>query len=63
MTHLKQMELAAESVIPEDIEKLADEQVTIESLLLKLMNDYREDKKEMFASVENAMHKKKLITK
>jgi hypothetical protein len=63
MTHMKQVELAAESVIPEDAEKLADEQATIEALLLKLINDYREVKKEMFGLVEKAMHRKSLMTK
>lgn len=63
MTHMKQIELAAESVIPEDAEKLADEQATIESLLLKFINDYREVKKDMFTLVEKAMNRKKLITK
>jgi hypothetical protein len=63
MDHMKQVGLAAEGVIPEDAEKLADEQATIQSLLLKLITDYREVKKEMFALVEKAMHRKKLITK
>ena len=63
MDHMKQVELAAENVAPEDPEKLADAQATIEALLLKLINDYREVKKEMFALVEKAMHSKKLITK
>ena len=63
MTHMKQIELAAENVIPEDAEKLLDEQATIESLLLKLISDYREVKKEMFTLVEKAMDRKKLITK
>ena len=63
MDHLKQMELAAENVAPEDAEKLAGDQATIETLLLKLINDYREVKKEMFALVEKAMHRKDLVTK
>jgi len=62
-THMKQIELAAESVIPEDAEKLADDQATIESLLIKLINDYREVKKEMFALIEKGANRKKLITK
>lgn len=62
-THMKQVELAAEHVAPEDAEKLADDQATIEALLLKLINDYREVKKEMFALVEKAMHRKNLVTK
>ncbi|HEY9000718.1 MAG TPA: hypothetical protein VIM89_05165 [Mucilaginibacter sp.] len=63
MTHMKEVELAAESIIPEDAEKLAEKQATIEVLLLKFINDYREVKKEMFALVEKAMHRKKLVTK
>ena len=63
MDHMKQVELAVENVAPEDAEKLADDQATIEALLLKLINDYREVKKEMFALVEKAMHSKNLITK
>lgn len=59
---MKQLELAAENVIPEDAEMLADTQATIESQLLKLINEYREVKKEMFALVENARHHKKIIT-
>lgn len=59
---MKQLELAAENVIPEDAEMLADTQATIESQLLKLINEYREVKKEMFALVENARHRKKIIT-
>ena len=62
MNQVKQLELAAESVIPEDAEKLTDEQATIESLYLKLITDYKEVKKEMFSQVEKAMHQKKLIT-
>jgi len=59
--HLKQLELVAENVIPEDIENLADAQVEIESLVSKLVNEYREVKKELFALVEKAMNEKKLI--
>lgn len=62
-THMKQIELAAESIIPEDAEKLVEDQATIESLLLKLINDYRDVKKDMFTLVEKAMNRKKLITK
>jgi hypothetical protein len=62
MMHRKQVELAAESIIPEDAEKVTEEQITIESLLIKLINDYREVKKEMFALVEKGMNRKKLIT-
>jgi hypothetical protein len=61
--HMKQVELAAERVVPEDIEKLADDQTTIESLFHKLITDYREVKKEMFAMVEKAMHRKKRVNK
>ncbi|MBS1527268.1 MAG: hypothetical protein JST19_16570 [Bacteroidetes bacterium] len=61
--HMKQLELAAENVVPEDNEKLADEQATLEALLFKLINEYREVKKEMFALVEGARHKRTLITK
>ncbi|MBS1532252.1 MAG: hypothetical protein JSU01_18265 [Bacteroidetes bacterium] len=60
--HMKQLELTAENVISEDIEKLADEQATLESLLFKLINEYRTVKKEMFALVEKARREKKLIT-
>jgi len=60
-SHIKQMELTAENVIPEDTEKLADTQATLESLLFKLINEYRDVKKEMFALVESAGHAKKLI--
>ena len=60
--HVKQLELAAENVIPEDTEKLADTQATLEILLFQLVNEYREVKKEMFALVESAQHEKKLVT-
>ena len=59
--HIKQLELAAENVIPEDTEKLADTQATLEPLVLNLINEYRDVKKEMFALVESAGHAKKLI--
>ena len=35
-SHIKQMELTAENVIPEDTEKLADTQATLESLVVKI---------------------------
>jgi hypothetical protein len=60
--HVKQLGLAAENIIPEYTEKLAENQATIESLLFKLINEYRAVKKEIFILVEDAMRKKKLIT-
>ncbi|HVW15984.1 MAG TPA: hypothetical protein VHB54_19300 [Mucilaginibacter sp.] len=60
--HMKELELAAENVVQEDNEKLANEQEELEVVLFKLINEYREVKKEMFALVESARHKKKLIT-
>ncbi|MBS1504889.1 MAG: hypothetical protein JST32_22705 [Bacteroidetes bacterium] len=60
--HMKELELAAENVVREDNEKLANEQEELEVVLFKLINEYREVKKEMFALVESARHKKKLIT-
>lgn len=61
--HLKQLELVAENIIPEDIGNLTDAHVEIGSLVSKLVNEYREVKKQLFALVERAMTEKKLIVK
>jgi len=49
---LKQLELMAEDIIPEDIDSLADKQIEIEYLVTGLLNEYREVKKELFSIVE-----------
>lgn len=59
--HLKQFELITENVIPEDIDNLAEAQTSIETLVGKLVSDYRGTKKELFDLVEKAMTEKKLI--
>lgn len=60
-THTRQLELIAESIVHEDAEKLADAQATLELLVLKLISEYKEVKKELFGLVENAWQAKKLI--
>lgn len=61
--HLKQLELVAENIIPEDTGSLTDAHFEIGSLVSKLVNEYREVKKQLFALVERAMTEKKLIVK
>jgi hypothetical protein len=58
---LKQLELMAEDIIPEDVEELAESQVNLEGWVANLMNDYRETKKEIFALVGWVTHRNKLI--
>jgi hypothetical protein len=59
--HLKQLELVAKNIIPENTRNLADAQGGIESLVSKLAKDFREIKKELFALVERTMTETKLI--
>lgn len=58
---LKQLELMAEDIIPEDTEELAGRQAKLENEVANITNQYREIKKELFELVENAMHGRKLI--
>jgi len=50
---LKMVELMAEGIVPEDAEDLAANQVQLESLMTRLILDYRDVKKQLFALVES----------
>jgi hypothetical protein len=59
--HLKQLELTAENIIPEDLEELSAAHSRLESSVIRFINEYREVKKDLFDLVESAMKEKKLI--
>ncbi|MFI5136458.1 MAG: hypothetical protein ACHQIM_01440 [Sphingobacteriales bacterium] len=52
---LKQVELMAEEIIPENAEDLAANQVQLESLMTRLTLDYRDVKKQLFELVESVI--------
>jgi SMC interacting uncharacterized protein involved in chromosome segregation len=56
---LKQLELMAEDIIPENAEKLAGTQVHLESLVSTIIHEYRAVKKEIFEVIENVMKNNK----
>lgn len=58
---LKQLELMAEDIIPEDADDLAANQIRLEAMVTKLINDYRTTKKEIFMLVGGVAHQNKLI--
>jgi len=58
---LKQVELMAEDVIPENSEDLAVNQVHLEQLMTNLTFDYRNVKKVLFALVEHVMRDYKVL--
>jgi len=62
LEQLRHLELMAESIIPEDAEELAENQVRLDELITPLINDYRNTKKEIFTLVGSVMHPHKLIT-
>ncbi|ASU31969.1 hypothetical protein [Mucilaginibacter xinganensis] len=55
---IKQLELMAEDVIPENCEELAGKQAQLENRVANLMHKYRSVKKEIFELVENVMNVK-----
>ena len=52
---LKQVELMAEEIIPENAEDLAANQVQLEALMTRLTVDYRGVKKQLFELVESVI--------
>ena len=58
---LKNIELMAEDVMPEDAEALAATQVQLEHLLTKLTRRYREVKKELFTLLETVIHEQRFL--
>jgi hypothetical protein len=58
---IKQLELMAEDVIPEDAERLAATQVKLEYFMIKLTKGYRLIKNELFELVANFIKKDELL--
>lgn len=58
---IRQLELMAEDVIPEDAESLATMQIKLERLTTDLMKAYQAAKKQLFVLVESAMRKKQTL--
>jgi hypothetical protein len=58
---LKNIELMAEDVMPEDADALAGTQVQLEYLVTNLTREYRGIKKELFNLVTQVIHKHRLL--
>jgi hypothetical protein len=56
---LKQLELMAEDIIPEDAEGLAVTQVELENMVRTVMHEYQGVKKEIFGLVERVIKEEK----
>jgi len=55
-SQLKQLELMAEDIIPEDTESLTAQQVRLENLTHNLLKEYQDVKKILFAQIEGVIH-------
>jgi hypothetical protein len=54
---LKQLEMMAEGILPEDIPELAKLQIKLDQLMVDVTGDFRELKKSIFKLVESAIFK------
>lgn len=59
---LKELELMAEDIIPEDTEQLAGKQIELENMLHDITLEFRSVKQQLFALVEQAMDRKLIVS-
>lgn len=55
---LRELELMAEDVIPEDTEQLVGKQINLENLIAGIVKEYRNVKRKLFSQVEQVMRTK-----